>query len=78
MIVNNTIFNGQTATVILNKKWDQWGAFNYDVTQDQARFETKVTTISQPSEKMTFKISSEGVVSLLWGEKKMDFFIYEK
>ena len=71
-----TIFNGQTATVIFNKKWDQWGAFDYDVTQDQARVVTKVITAKQPSEKMTFKISAEGTVSLLWGDKQMDFFIY--
>lgn len=71
-----TIFNGQIVTVILNKKWDQWGAFDYDVTQDQARFETKVITASTPSEKMNFKVSPEGTVSLLWGEKKVDFFIY--
>ena len=29
------------------------------------------------AEKMTFKISPEGIVSLVWGEKKMDFFIYD-
>lgn len=28
-------------TIILNKTWDQWGAFNYDETQDFLRFKVK-------------------------------------
>lgn len=28
-------------TIILNKTWDQWGAFNYDESQDLLRFNVK-------------------------------------
>jgi len=28
-------------TIILNKTWDQWGAFNYDESQDLLRFKVK-------------------------------------
>lgn len=28
-------------TIILNKTWDQWGAFNYDETQDLLRFKVE-------------------------------------
>ena len=71
-----TIFNGQIATVIFNKKWDQWGTDSYDQTQDQARFDTKVTPLEAPSPKLTFNISPEGAVALLWGNKKMEFYIF--
>ena len=72
-----TIYNGPIATVILNKKWEQWGAFDYDATQDLGRFDTKVVPANPVAQKLTFKISPEGIVSIIWGEKKLDFYIYE-
>ncbi len=71
-----TIYNGQIATVIFNKKWDQWGTDSYDQTQDQARFDTKVTPLETASQKLTFTISPEGAVALLWGSKKLEFYIF--
>lgn len=71
-----TIFNDQTVTVILNKKWDQWGADGHDPALDQARFETKVRESEKETEKMTFTISPEGTVSLMWGNKIVEFYIF--
>jgi hypothetical protein len=70
-----TLFNGNDVTVIFNKTWKQWGAFKYNQADDALRVQTKWTAASSPSEKMTFKISSSGVVSLLWGNRKVDFTV---
>ncbi|HEY5462424.1 MAG TPA: DUF2911 domain-containing protein [Hanamia sp.] len=68
-----TIFNGNDVTLIFNKKWDQWGAFNYKMEDDQLRVKTTYTQLNPPSEKMTFTISPEGEVNLLWGDRKVSF-----
>jgi outer membrane lipoprotein-sorting protein len=67
-----SLFNGTTATIIFNKTWNQWGT-NYTEADDALRVPTKYTTTATPTEKMTFKISPEGTVSLLWGNRKVDF-----
>lgn len=56
-------------TIILNKTWDQWGAFNYDAKQDLLRF--KVTPAEhQFTERMAFVFSgltdSTVVLNLFW------------
>ena len=67
-----TIFNGNDVTVIFSKTWNQWGAFKYNEADDQLRIKTKATDEKSSSEKMIFKISPAGVVTLLWGPKKVD------
>lgn len=68
-----TIFNGNDVTLIFNKTWSQWGAFNYKIGDDQLRVKAKSTDINSPTEKMTFKISPAGEVNILWGNKKVSF-----
>ena len=70
-----TLFNGKEVTVIFNKTWSQWGAFNYKEADDALRVKTAYTE-EPPSEKMTFKISPAGVVTLLWGNRKIDFKVH--
>jgi hypothetical protein len=70
-----TLFNGNDVTVIFNKTWKQWGAFKYKEADDALRIKTKFANTSPSSEKMTFKISPAGVVTLLWGNRKVDFFV---
>ena len=70
-----TLFNGNDVSVIFNKTWKQWGAFKYKEADDALRIKTKVVDESSSTEKMTFKISPAGVVTLLWGNKKVDFTI---
>jgi hypothetical protein len=67
-----TLFNGKEVTVIFNKTWKQWGAFKYKEGDDALRVKTTYTEAS-PTEKMTFKISPAGIVTLLWGNRKVDF-----
>jgi hypothetical protein len=68
-----TVFNGKEATLIFNKIWDQWGAFTYKQADDQLRVKTNYEEVSSPSEEMTFTISPQGEVDLLWGNRKVTF-----
>lgn len=68
-----TIFNGKEATIIFNKTWDQWGAFNYKAADDFLRVTTKVKEENMSTETMTFMISPKGIVMLHWGMKKVEF-----
>jgi hypothetical protein len=68
-----TLFSGDTATVIFNKTWKQWGAFKYSAAEDALRVKADVGTASAPSEKMTFNISPAGEINLLWGNRKVAF-----
>src|SRR5665647_271624 len=70
-----TIFNDDDVTVIFNKTWKQWGAFKYNDADDALRIKTKSEDQSSSTEKMTFEISAEGVITLLWGNKKVDFTV---
>ncbi len=67
-----SLFIGDTATIIFNKTWNQWGT-NYNAADDALRIPTKYSTASPASEKMTFKISPAGTVTLLWGNRKVEF-----
>ncbi len=68
-----TLFSGDTATVIFNKTWKQWGAFKYSAADDALRVKADMSTSSSPSEKMTFNISPAGEINLLWGNRKLKF-----
>jgi hypothetical protein len=68
-----TLFNGDQVTIIFNKTWKQWGAFKYSAADDVFRVDTKYSMATPLSEKMTFKISADGIVTLLWGDRKFDF-----
>jgi len=70
-----TIFNGSEVTVIFNKVWDQWGAYDYSEANDQLRIKTKATGNSEYAEKLTFDISPDGKVKMLWGGKKFAFAV---
>lgn len=70
-----TIFAGDQVTFIFNKTWNQWGAFSYKEEDDQLRVKTKLTKGNAASEQLTFKIDKEGVVTLLWGDRKASFTV---
>lgn len=70
-----TIVNGENWTIIFNKEWKQWGAFKYEEEKDALRIIVKESKAEPFAEKMSFTIDEEGKVSLLWGEKKVDFFV---
>ncbi len=70
-----TIANGNDWTIIFNKTWNQWGAFDYKEADDALRVNVKADKAKEFAERMTFKISKDGKVNLLWGDKDVDFKI---
>jgi hypothetical protein len=68
-----TIANEGEWTIIFNKKADQWGAYNYQESDDQLRVKVKPGKASQFAEKLTFNIDKNGTVTMLWGDTKVDF-----
>jgi hypothetical protein len=70
-----TIWNGDTWTIIFNKTWNQWGAFDYKDTDDALRINVPNTKPTSPSEKVTFWVSSDGKVTLAWGNVGFDFTV---
>jgi len=70
-----TIANGEEWTIIFNKTWKQWGAFNYKEADDALRVTTKAQKAPQFTEQMTFNIAEDGKVALLWGDIEVDFWI---
>ena len=61
-------------TLIFNKTWEQWGAYEYKEKDDILRVQTKATT-GAITEKLAFTISSKGETYILWGENKVNFMI---
>lgn len=59
--------------IIFNSVSEQWGAFNYDESKDVLRVSVKPEKVSDSTEKMTFAISDEGVVSLIWEKLAVKF-----
>ncbi len=70
-----TINDGDEWTIIFNKTADQWGAFNYKEGDDALRVKVKGGKTKAFSEKMTFVIDKKGKVSLMWGDKQVDFHV---
>ncbi|PIB37471.1 hypothetical protein BFP72_08280 [Reichenbachiella sp. 5M10] len=59
--------------IILNTKYDVWGAYDYDKTLDVLRFSVVPTRVGNLQEKMLFDISKEGVVSFSWEYLRFTF-----
>lgn len=70
-----TIANEGEWTIIFNKTWKQWGAFQYKEADDALRVKVKPGKAKAFSERMTFLINKSGKVSLLWGDNQVDFNI---
>ena len=66
--------NGDDVTVIFNKTWKQWGT-NYTEADDALRVKVKSHKAKEFTEKLTYKISKKGRVSLLWGDLQVDFTV---
>ncbi|MBL7700726.1 MAG: DUF2911 domain-containing protein [Ferruginibacter sp.] len=68
---------GRSWNLIFNKAWNQWGT-EYDQAKDVFRVPVRGSKPAEFSEKLVYKISPDGVVSLLWGDKQIDFQVQEK
>lgn len=72
-----TIMDGNEWTIIFNKTWKQWGAFNYKEADDVLRVKVKAEKAKPASEKMTFTVDKDGKINLLWGDTKVEFKVEE-
>jgi hypothetical protein len=70
-----SLWNGDTWTIIFNKTWNQWGAFNYKQADDALRVDVPNAPPSSASEKMTFTIGTDGKVALAWGNVGFNFMV---
>ena len=70
-----TIAEKDEWTIIFNKTWKQWGAYEYKEADDVLRVKVKPSKAGTFAEKMTFNIDKKGVVTLLWGDLKVDFTV---
>ncbi|MBS1513267.1 MAG: DUF2911 domain-containing protein [Bacteroidetes bacterium] len=62
-------------TIIFNKTWKQWGAFNYKEADDALRITATKSKAEPFAEKMTFTIDKNGTITLLWGDNKISFTV---
>jgi hypothetical protein len=69
------INNGNDWTLIFNKTWKQWGAFSYKEAEDALRVNVSPSTSSTSMERLTYAVSSKGIVSLNWGTLQLDFTV---
>jgi hypothetical protein len=60
-----TLPEKQGWTLIVNKKADQWGAFNYNKSDDLGRTKMTVTRIDSPVEEFTMALKPKGSDSVL-------------
>ena len=60
-------------TVILNTKYDVWGAYDYEIEKDVLRFEVVPTTLTDMVELMTFNINDSGQVDFAWEKLGFSF-----
>ena len=67
-----TIANGEEWTIIFNKTWKQWGT-QYNEANDFLRVSAKAGKAAEFSEQLTFTISKDGKISLLWGDIDVSF-----
>jgi hypothetical protein len=68
-----TIAGDDEWTIIFNKTANQWGAYDYKEGDDALRVKVKPSKAGTFAEKLTFNVNKDGTVTLLWGDKKVDF-----
>ncbi len=60
-------------TIIFNKTWKQWGAYDYKEADDVLRINATSEKAAEFTEKMTFTIDANGNITLLWADIKVGF-----
>jgi hypothetical protein len=69
-----TINDGDDWTIIFNKTI-KWGAFSYKDSEDVLRVKVKGKKAPSFNEKFSIAVGHDGKVSLLWGDKMVDFWV---
>lgn len=60
-------------TIIFNKTFNQWGAYDYKEVNDALRISVTPQKAAAFTEKLTFTIDKSGLVTLLWGGTNVAF-----
>ena len=62
-------------TLIFNKEWKTWGAYDYEKNKekDALQVSVKPSKVDKSAETLTYTIDKSGKVSLLWGNTVVDF-----
>ncbi len=70
-----TLKQGDNWTLIFNKTWKTWGAYDYEKNKAEDALQVTVKGKAQqtPTETLTYTIDPKGTVALLWGEYKVAF-----
>jgi len=71
-----TLWNADdTWSIIFNKVFDTWGAYDYEKNKGQDALKVTVTPGKAPqfTEKLKYTVSKDGKVSLLWGDMETTF-----
>ena len=56
-------------TIIFNKTWDQWGAYDYDEAEDALRVEVSPIPMEESVERLRFEIDGDaGKIVLAWAD----------
>jgi hypothetical protein len=69
--------NGDSWTVIFNKVWKTWGAYDYEKNKGEDALLVTVAPqeAATSQEKLTYTIDDSGKVSLSWGTKVVSFSV---
>ena len=69
------MISGNEWTIIFNKTWKAWGAYDYKEADDVLRIKVKPGQFPLNMERMVFNVDKAGKVSLLWGNTEIDFHV---
>ena len=70
-----TIPGEEEWTIIFNKKWDGWGAYEYKEKDDVLRVTVDAKSVDDVAEVFTINIAKNGEVTLAWDQTEVSFTI---
>jgi hypothetical protein len=70
-----TIVKDGEWTLIFNKTWKQWGAYNYKQADDALRVNVKGKKAATFAEKFVITTNNNGTVTMLWGDYEVNFTV---
>ena len=70
-----TIPGEEEWTIIFNKKWDGWGAYEYNESDDVLRVNVSSGNTDEVVEQFTINIDDSGDVTLAWDKTQVAFSI---
>lgn len=72
------LVNGKAWNLIFNKTWNQWGSGGYKEADDVFRVPVKAGKATNFAEKLSFSINADGIVTINWADKEINFAVQEK